>query len=48
MKRIANVDKMSKKARKAYYNTIRGYPLIPPTRKNKGTYEYKKAKEKLI
>lgn len=48
MKRIANINKMSKKARKAYYSAMRGYPPIPPTRKSKGTYDYKRAKEKLI
>ncbi len=47
MKRV-NVSKMSKKNRKAYYSAMRGYPPIPPTRKSKGTYDYKRAKEKLI
>ena len=47
MKRT-DVNKMSKKARKAYYNSMRGYPPIPPTRKGKGTHDYKKRKENLI
>ena len=47
MKRV-NINKMSKKNRKAYYNTMRGYPPIPPTRKGKGSYAYKMRKEKLL
>lgn len=46
--RRTNISKMSKKNRKAYYNSLRGFPPIPPTRKGKGTYEYKKRKENLI
>ena len=45
MKRVS-VDKMSKKAKKAYYAKNRGN-TIPTAKVGKGSYDYKRRKEEL-